>query len=191
MRKLALALIPAVLVTAATTEQAAARGTSSTRYHMVTTTKTTLAARTYTIRSGDTLSSIAQDQLGDASKWQALYRDNRATIGPNPSLIYPGQKLRLAVGTAPKPKPTPHERGNSTTTWDRLAQCESGGNWHINTSNGFYGGLQFTLTTWRAFGGTGMPHNASKAEQIRIAEKALHGQGPGAWPVCSYKAGMR
>ncbi len=78
----------------------------------------------------------------------------------------------------------------SVSTWDKVAQCESGGNWSINTGNGYYGGLQFTLSTWRAYGGTGMPHQASKAEQIRIAEKVLAGQGPGAWPVCSKKAGL-
>ncbi|WP_269453221.1 LysM peptidoglycan-binding domain-containing protein [Yinghuangia sp. ASG 101] len=78
----------------------------------------------------------------------------------------------------------------SVSTWDKVAQCESGGNWSINTGNGYYGGLQFTLNTWKAYGGTGMPHQASKSEQIRIAEKVLAGQGPGAWPVCSKKAGL-
>ena len=68
--------------------------------------------------------------------------------------------------------------------WDRVAKCESGGNWKINTGNGFYGGLQFTLQTWRAFGGKGMPHDAPKGTQIRIAEATLKGQGTGAWPVC-------
>ncbi|MCB5179060.1 LysM peptidoglycan-binding domain-containing protein [Streptomyces antimicrobicus] len=68
--------------------------------------------------------------------------------------------------------------------WDAVAQCESGGNWSINTGNGYYGGLQFSLSTWRGYGGTGMPHQASKAQQIAIAEKVLKGQGKGAWPVC-------
>lgn len=68
--------------------------------------------------------------------------------------------------------------------WERVAQCESGGNWGTNTGNGFYGGLQFTLQTWRAFGGKGMPNKASKAEQIRVGEATLKGQGAGAWPVC-------
>ncbi|MEU8132024.1 transglycosylase family protein [Streptodolium elevatio] len=78
----------------------------------------------------------------------------------------------------------------SVSTWDKVAQCESGGNWSINTGNGYYGGLQFSASTWRAYGGSGMAHQASKAEQIRIAEKVLAGQGPGAWPVCSKKAGL-
>ena len=75
--------------------------------------------------------------------------------------------------------------------WDRLAQCESGGNWGINTGNGYYGGLQFSASTWRAFGGTGMPHQASKAEQIAVAERTLAAQGWGAWPACSKKMGLR
>ena len=77
-----------------------------------------------------------------------------------------------------------------TGVWDKVAQCESGGNWSINTGNGYYGGLQFLPSTWRAYGGTGMPHQASKAEQIRVAQKTLASQGPGAWPVCSKKAGL-
>lgn len=68
--------------------------------------------------------------------------------------------------------------------WDGVAQCESGGNWAINTGNGYYGGLQFSIGTWRSHGGAGMPNKASKDEQIRIAEKVLLTQGRGAWPVC-------
>lgn len=68
--------------------------------------------------------------------------------------------------------------------WDGVAQCESGGNWHIDTGNGYYGGLQFTQSTWRANGGTGMASQASKDEQVRVAENVLNSQGQGAWPVC-------
>ena len=76
------------------------------------------------------------------------------------------------------------------STWDALAQCESGGNWGTNTGNGFSGGLQFTPSTWAAFGGTGSAQGASKAEQIRVAEKVLQGQGWGAWPACSARYGL-
>ncbi|HEY4613830.1 MAG TPA: transglycosylase family protein [Citricoccus sp.] len=76
------------------------------------------------------------------------------------------------------------------STWDALAECESSGNWSINSGNGYYGGLQFNPTTWRAFGGSGMPHQASKAEQIRVAENTLAAQGWGAWPACSAKLGL-
>ncbi|WP_406297874.1 transglycosylase family protein [Embleya sp. NBC_00888] len=81
----------------------------------------------------------------------------------------------------------------SVSTWDKVAQCESTGNWQINTGNGFYGGLQFTASTWKAFGGTEFAARAdlaTKGQQIAIAEKVLKGQGPGAWPVCSVKAGL-
>ncbi|MET8626355.1 transglycosylase family protein [Kitasatospora sp. NPDC004669] len=79
------------------------------------------------------------------------------------------------------------------STWDAVAQCESGGNWAINTGNGYYGGLQFTSSTWAAYGGTAyaaQANQATKAQQIAVAEKVLASQGPGAWPVCSVKAGL-
>ena len=72
----------------------------------------------------------------------------------------------------------------NAVNWDAVAACESGGNWAINTGNGYYGGLQFNLGTWRANGGSGSPHNASRSEQIRVAENVLHSQGVGAWPSC-------
>ncbi|MGW0944747.1 transglycosylase family protein [Streptomyces sp. NPDC002623] len=76
--------------------------------------------------------------------------------------------------------------------WDRIAQCESGGNWHINTGNGYYGGLQFSAGTWRAYGGTAYASTAdkaSKAQQISVAAKVQKAQGWGAWPTCSARAG--
>ncbi|MFJ5777786.1 transglycosylase family protein [Streptomyces sp. NPDC093094] len=75
----------------------------------------------------------------------------------------------------------------TVSEWDAVAQCESGGNWSINTGNGYYGGLQFSASTWAAYGGTqyaGSADQASKSQQIEIAEKVLAGQGKGAWPVC-------
>lgn len=79
------------------------------------------------------------------------------------------------------------------SVWDRVARCESGGNWSINTGNGYYGGLQFSRSSWRAAGGTryaSLPHKASRVEQIMAAQQLLRMQGPGAWPVCSRKAGL-
>ena len=78
----------------------------------------------------------------------------------------------------------------SGSTWDALAQCESGGNWAINTGNGYSGGLQFTQGTWQANGGTGSPAAASRATQIAVAERVLASQGWGAWPACSAKLGL-
>lgn len=82
--------------------------------------------------------------------------------------------MALATGTA----------NADSVNWDRVAQCESGGNWGTATGNGFYGGLQFTMSTWHANGGKGSPQNASREEQIRVAENVLDSQGIGAWPVC-------
>ncbi|WIB77789.1 transglycosylase family protein [Curtobacterium sp. MCPF17_002] len=76
------------------------------------------------------------------------------------------------------------------STWDALAQCESGGNWAINTGNGYYGGLQFNLGTWQANGGAGNPASASRSAQIAVAERVLASQGWGAWPACSAKLGL-
>ncbi|MFC8015238.1 transglycosylase family protein [Streptomyces cinereoruber] len=76
----------------------------------------------------------------------------------------------------------------SVTSWDQLAECESGGNWQINTGNGYYGGLQFSPSTWAEHGGLALApsaHLATKEQQIAVAEKVLQNQGPGAWPVCS------
>lgn len=76
--------------------------------------------------------------------------------------------------------------------WDRIAKCESGGNWHINTGNGYYGGLQFSAGTWRAYGGTAYASTADKASkvaQIAVASKVQNAQGWGAWPTCSARAG--
>ena len=79
-------------------------------------------------------------------------------------------------------------------TWGRLAHCESSGRWHVSTGNGYYGGLQFSRSTWRAFGGRKFArnaHRATKREQIRVAERVKRHQGWGAWPSCSRRIGVR
>jgi len=79
------------------------------------------------------------------------------------------------------------------STWDAVAQCESSGNWAANTGNGFSGGLQFTPSTWAAYGGTAYAASADQAtqsQQITVAENVLAAQGPGAWPVCGPQAGL-
>ncbi len=77
------------------------------------------------------------------------------------------------------------------TVWDQLAACESGGNWAINTGNGYYGGLQFSLSTWRGYGGPGYPHQQSRETQIAIAEKVRAATGGyGSWPHCSQSLGL-
>jgi resuscitation-promoting factor RpfA len=104
--------------------------------------------------------------------------------------------LRVAVATAvalgtPVALAGTAEAAPKASKWERIAQCESGGNWNIATGNGYYGGLQFSPRTWKAFGGTGMPHRASKGQQIAVAERILAKQGWKAWPACSKKLGYR
>lgn len=90
-------------------------------------------------------------------------------------VVAPMASLLMGAGTA-------HADGG--VDWDAVAACESGGNWGTATGNGYYGGLQFTMSTWRANGGSGSPHQASRDEQIRVANNVLKSQGIGAWPVC-------
>lgn len=170
--------------------------------------------RALTVAAGDTLSKLARKL--ELPSWHPLFDANPNVRNPN--LIFPGQRLRVpqsgeqfkrrstvttkrvvkkrvvrrnhTVSTRRIRRTTTNfARGN--TVWDRLAACESSGNWAINTGNGFYGGLQFTLDSWRATGGSGMPHHASRSEQIRRAQILLQMQGWGAWPACSSKLGLR
>jgi nucleoid-associated protein YgaU len=107
----------------------------------------------------------------------------RRTLG-----ILAGLALTLGIALA---GPLPAQA--ATTVWDKVAKCESGNRWHINTGNGYYGGLQFSSATWKGFGGRkygSQAHKASKAEQIAIARRVLAVQGPGAWPTCSRRAGL-
>ena len=93
--------------------------------------------------------------------------------------------VSLGVLAAPASAAAPND-------WDAVAQCESSGNWAINTGNGYYGGLQFSLSTWRAYGGPGYPHQQSRETQIAIATKVrdANGGGYGSWPHCSQQLGL-
>ena len=85
----------------------------------------------------------------------------------------------------------PADAAVTMRTWHRLAKCESGARWHINTGNGYYGGLQFSLGTWHAYGGTGLPSQHSRETQIAIATKLRNASGGyGAWPACAAKLGL-
>ena len=106
-----------------------------------------------------------------------------------------GESNRQAQPQQQRQQPAPVQQassgGGGGGVWDRLAQCESGGNWAINTGNGYYGGLQFLPSSWRAAGGTGMPHQASREEQIRIAENLRDQVGSyRPWPACAKKLGL-
>lgn len=101
------------------------------------------------------------------------------------------QSKRIAVANTPQPSAGVFSSGG--TVWDRLAQCEATGNWAINTGNGFYGGLQFTQSTWLGFGGgqyAPLAHLATREQQIEIATKTQAVQGWGAWPACAKKLGL-
>ncbi len=109
-----------------------------------------------------------------------------------PARVVAGLTTAGAVAAAPVVLADPANAA-SASTWDRLASCESGGNWQISTGNGYYGGLQFSSGTWRAFGGgayASTANGASRAEQIQVAEKVLAAQGWGAWPSCSQRLGL-
>jgi len=120
----------------------------------------------------------------------------RKAVGSTPlrapvsTLVHYGTKQRPAPTPSPAsaPAPAPNYAGGSSV-WDRIAACESGGNWAANTGNGYYGGLQFTLGTWAAYGGSGRPDQNSREAQIAVAERVAAAEGGyGAWPVCGARA---
>jgi multidrug efflux pump subunit AcrA (membrane-fusion protein) len=118
-----------------------------------------------------------QAQLDEARTTVVTLQSQRAAAPPAPA-------PRSGGGPAPVPAPVPQAGAHD---WDAVAECESGGNWSINTGNGYYGGLQFSSSTWLAFGGgvyAPRADLAAKAQQIAIAEKVLAEQGRGAWPIC-------
>ena len=97
----------------------------------------------------------------------------------------------VRVGTKEEPVAPTSNFASGSTVWDQLAQCESGGNWAINTGNGYYGGLQFSLSTWQSYGGPGYPHQQSRETQIMIAERVRAATGGyGSWPHCSQQLGL-
>lgn len=181
--------------------------------------ETNKTSKTIKIQPGDTLSSIAEtngstvQRLFDAN----LRIENHNLIFPDTDLRIPSKDEKLA--TRPMPvavvsteqavvEPVAAEAPAAVVSqpsrvaaaapvvatgsvWDRLAQCEAGGNWSINTGNGYYGGLQFSLSSWQAVGGSGLPSDASREEQIMRGEMLLARQGWGAWPSCSSKLGLR
>jgi hypothetical protein len=166
----------------------------------------------YTVKSGDTLSSIARHEYGSAAAWPALWWVNRHKVH-NPEMIRVGQRLtlsswhprkawlnRAALAAIPASAPAlpvsaptpaagaaPVPASSGGVNWSAVAACESGGNWSTSTGNGFYGGLQFTEGTWLANGGGQYASSAdlaSPAQQVAVAERVLASQGIGAWPVC-------
>jgi hypothetical protein len=105
------------------------------------------------------------------------------------------QPIAAAAPTAPPAPaaPAPVVTYDGGTVWDQLAQCESGGNWAINTGNGYYGGLQFSYGTWLGYGGgefAEYAHLATREQQIIVAERLHAARGFSPWPACSAKLGL-
>lgn len=120
----------------------------------------------------------------DRERWWTAIASRPATSPPEAPRT-PSKRSRASSPTVPAPKQErPRGAPRSGVDWDAIAACESGGDWSANTGNGFEGGLQFTPSTWHAYGGSGHAYNASRAEQIAVAERVLAGQGIGAWPTC-------
>lgn len=167
------------------------------------------------VKPGDYLAKIADE---NQTTYVRLFNANEQV--KDPDVIYPGDKLRVpraeeqlkdrlapmaaeTQSTAPTPAPKPKKQVSTPTpptpvvssvgddVWDQLARCEAGGNWHINTGNGYYGGLQFSLGSWRGVGGSGLPSDASREEQIARGKMLQARSGWGAWPACSRKLGLR
>lgn len=172
-----------------------------------------------TVQPGDTLTTVASSngttyqRLYDANPAVT----NPDLIYPGQELRVPGADEQLASRPLPEnapaevkaeavapavtqavlvETPAPQPVASSApaiangSVWDSLAQCEASGNWAINTGNGFYGGLQFTLSSWAGVGGSGMPNLASREEQIMRAQMLQARQGWGAWPACAAKLGL-
>ncbi len=116
-------------------------------------------------------------------------------VATNKPKAQQGVKSSRAITRTPKTSSKPQKAQSvqvaSGSVWDDLARCESGGNWAINTGNGYYGGLQFTASTWKAVGGSGLPHQNSKEEQIHRAQILQARSGWGQWPACTKKLGLR
>lgn len=175
------------------------------------------AAVTVTVQPGDSLTKIATDH---ATTYNRLFDANPQiqdpdVIHPGDTVRIPDASEQLAARPLPaqvvavaQAQPTyqyqpraaaPQQRRaaqpvaapSDATVWDQIARCESGGNWSINTGNGYSGGLQFTDSSWHAVGGTGKAAQASREEQIARAEMLKARQGWGAWPACSSKLGLR
>ncbi len=141
---------------------------------------------TTTLADGQEVSRTATGQeVVRAPVTRVVLEGTRERPAPRPASDAPAAP---PADSAPAPAPAAATGGS---VWDAIAKCESGGNWSINTGNGYSGGLQFSASTWRAYGGTGSASAASREQQIAVAQKVQAAQGWGAWPSCSRKLGLR
>ena len=161
------------------------------------------------VRAG---SRTASERAADRAFWRGLERRSVVRRTPAPVVTTTTEAPTTSTSTtsttsttvapttttstAPPPPSTtkaaaPAPAVSNASTWDALAQCEAGGNWAIDTGNGYYGGLQFSLRSWHAMGGAGYPNQASREQQIAVGERLRAAQGWGAWPACSRQLGLR
>ena len=139
---------------------------------------------------GSALSARSADGATVQSGSESLVRGSLpapAAVAMEPTLV------ALATPAPAAPAPRPAVTFDGDTVWDALAKCESGGNWAINTGNGYYGGLQFSLGTWQGYGGSAYaayPHEATREEQIAVAERLRAARGYQPWPACRIKLGL-
>jgi LysM repeat protein len=168
-----------------------------------------VAPANYTVVAGDYLAKIAAEY---ETTYVRLFDANPAIADPD--VINPGQNIRIPapdeqlqsrliepasapvaqtkkVTSTTSKKPARPTATASGDVWARLAACESGGNPAINTGNGYYGAYQFSASTWRSVGGSGLPHQASLEEQTARAQALQARSGWGQWPACSAKLGLR
>jgi LysM repeat protein len=170
----------------------------------------------YVVKPGDTLSRIAPDNWAEVAAGNGIENPDLIFVGQVIDLSLTAPAVSASSdssgdsssddssvssdsssddsssdsSSSESAAPAPSSSGGSGV-WDQLADCESGGNWSANTGNGYSGGLQFSQGTWEANGGSGSPANASREEQIRVAENVQASQGWGAWPACSSELGLR
>lgn len=173
--------------------------------------KPALEPKIVAVKPGESLTVIASE---NDTSFARLYDANPHI--QNPDLIFPGEALRIPtqdeqlssrplpenpppeivvqkVQTSPKKQRTSVTYSGDSTVWDQLAKCESGGNWAINTGNGYYGGLQFNAGTWLSNGGAEFAPRAdlaSREQQIIVAERMRAGRGFSPWPGCSTRLGL-
>ena len=155
-----------------------------------TTTTSAEEATSSTTATSAATTTTAAERESTESEPEAAPRTTQA-----PPTTAPPATTAPPTTQAPPPEPSSEQYAyddpRSTQVWLDLAQCEAGGNWAANTGNGYYGGLQFSLGSWEAVGGTGYPHEHSRDHQIEMGRRLQASQGWGAWPHCSEKLGLR
>lgn len=215
---IALAIVGALFMSAANSPVASAATSKSTKPVAKLAAATQPVVKTVVVNPGDYLTMLAEGNNTTVQRLYEANTviENPDLIFPGQELKIPDEKEELAhrdmpvtsvvgqqvlaetqAASAPAPARTSYSPPASSapavaggSVWDNLAACESGGNWSINTGNGYYGGLQFSLSSWQAVGGTGYPNQASREEQILRGQMLQSRGGWGNWPACTAKLGL-